>query len=210
MAGSPAITDLTPSAPAPATSTAPAKPAGAFSDPSVVIAAPVPVTVRDAIMDAISKVQCVESHWLAGPVDAEWEGTLAAIDKEHHGERVIVIQELISNARISSHFARSLDVQHCQERVVAAMRHSDPQMLPSDRHQIAREAKDGFDQAMAVLVDARKQLEVVKSHLHTEQQLADAKRLVARREVEAGNARVDLWVALANDPDYWKVIPTGL
>lgn len=206
MAGDILIDASTPSAPAPATSTAPAKPAdqsGAFSQPSVVIAAPVPVTVRDAIVDAISKVQCAKSHWLA----AELEGTLAA---EHHGEPVNAIQDLIMNARISSNIAHRFDVQHCRDRVVAAMRHSDPQMLSSDPHQIAREAKDGFDQATAVLVDARKQLEVVKSHRHTEQQLADAERLVARREVEAGNAHVDLWVALANDPDYWKVIPTGL
>ena len=202
MAGSPAITDLTPSAPAPATSTAPAKPAdqssGAFSQPSVVIAARVLVTVGDAILDAISKVQCAESHWPAEPVDAE-------LDKEHHGEPVFVIQKLISNAQISSDIAHWLDVQHCQDRVVAAMRHSDPQMLPSDPHQIVREARDGFDQATAVLVDARKQLEVVKSHPHTEQQLADAEGLVARREVEAGKAYEDLRVALAIDPDAARV-----
>jgi hypothetical protein len=64
MAGSPAITDLTPPAPAPAASTAPAKPvsSGPFSQRSVVIAAPVPVNVRDAIMDAISKVQDAKAY----------------------------------------------------------------------------------------------------------------------------------------------------
>jgi hypothetical protein len=60
MAGDILMDASTPSAPAPATSKEPAKPAdqsGAFFQPSVVIAAPVPVTVGDAIMDAISKVQ---------------------------------------------------------------------------------------------------------------------------------------------------------
>jgi hypothetical protein len=149
MAGSPAITDSTPSAPAPAASTAPAKPvsSGPFSQPSVVIAAPVPVTERDLIVDAVSKVQDAEADLSAKPAvnDKEWRLELADILRHHVGEPEIGL--LIGAARIAFDIKNKMEAVERRRERAAAMRNSNP-------HQITLEARARFDRATARLDEA--------------------------------------------------------
>jgi hypothetical protein len=149
MAGSPAITDSTPSAPAPAASTAPAKPvsSGPFSQPSVVIAAPVPVTERDLIVDAVSKVQDAEADLSAKPAvnDKEWRLELADILRHHVGEPEIGL--LMGAARIAFDIKNKMEAVERRRERAAAMRNSNP-------HQITLEARARFDRATARLDEA--------------------------------------------------------
>jgi hypothetical protein len=135
----------TPSAPAPATSKEPAKPAdqsGAFFQPSVVIAAPVPVTVLDATVDAVSKVQDAEADLSAKPAvnDKEWRLELADILRHHVGEPEIGL--LMGAARIAFDIKNKMEAVERRRERAAAMRNSNP-------HQITLEARARFDRATA-------------------------------------------------------------